>query len=103
VDTVVTTIGEPRPNVITGLAGAERIDDRRELWLALHRHHRQIGRCPWWAMTPTRGGGAGPGYLEWLTAGEELLFVATVDELSPGLGGGADVDRPRNRAEATHR
>ena len=28
-DTVVTTIGEPRRNVITGLAGAERIDDHR--------------------------------------------------------------------------
>ena len=57
--------------------GRDRLDDLRELWLALHRYHAEIGShplvtdddCSWQRRLAQ--------YDTWLRAGEALILLAT--------------------------
>ena len=38
----VADLGLAMPNLTIELAGTEKVDELRELWIALHRHHRRV-------------------------------------------------------------
>ena len=73
------------PVVRIRLAGEEQVDDLRELWLALHRHHRLTAALqPLVADDETSWQRRRATYLAWLNAGQALLLIATIDEQPVG-------------------
>jgi len=59
------------------LAGAERVDELRELWLALHRHHRAVvGTLPLVADDELSWQRRRALYLERLRSGSDFLVLA---------------------------
>jgi ribosomal protein S18 acetylase RimI-like enzyme len=70
---------EPAESI--GLAGAEKVDDLRELWLALHHHHQQTAALqPLVADDDLSWRRRRATYLAWLDSGEGLLLLATANE-----------------------
>lgn len=65
--------------VLIESAGAERVDALRDLYLAMHAHHRTLTRLPVvddetaWSARRRR-------YLNWLADGSGRLFVASAGE-----------------------
>jgi ribosomal protein S18 acetylase RimI-like enzyme len=70
--------------VVISPAGAERLDDVRELWLALHRHHRATAALPVVADDEASWLRRRATYQEWLGAGEALLLLASSGERAVG-------------------
>jgi ribosomal protein S18 acetylase RimI-like enzyme len=64
-------------SIVIARAGADRLDDVRELWLALHRHHRATAALPVVADDETSWQLRRATYAAWLAADEALLLVAT--------------------------
>ena len=74
------TAGVVEPVGLTiDLVGAERVDELRELWLALHNHHRDTAVLPLVADDEESWQRRRATYLAWLSAGEALLLLATID------------------------
>jgi GNAT superfamily N-acetyltransferase len=72
-----------REDVTVARVGAEAVDGLRDLFLALHRHHRAVVDLPlvaddeaWRARRAT--------YLAWFAEGRALLFVASASETPVG-------------------
>ena|SRR5215469_13973550 len=61
------------------LAGADRLDDLRDLWLALHRHHRATAAPPVVADDEASWQRRRATYSAWLASDEALLLLATRD------------------------
>jgi ribosomal protein S18 acetylase RimI-like enzyme len=63
--------------IATSLIGAERIDDLRELWLALHRHHRDVSELqPLVEDDELSWQRRRDQYIAWLEAGEAFVVLA---------------------------
>jgi GNAT superfamily N-acetyltransferase len=60
-------------------AGAERVDELEPLWLALHRHHREVAAHPVVADDGASWARRQAWYLEMLTGGEDVLLIAERD------------------------
>lgn len=57
-------------------AGAERVDELEPLWLALHRHHRDVAAQPVVADDAVSWARRRAWYLDMLAGGEDLLLIA---------------------------
>lgn len=72
-------------DVVIARAGLDRVDDLRELWLALHHHHHEVS-----ALQPLVDDDAlswerrRADYLSWLGAGDALLLIADEDSKPVG-------------------
>jgi GNAT superfamily N-acetyltransferase len=60
-------------------AGAERVDELEPLWLALHRHHRDVAAQPVVADDGASWRLRRAWYLDMLARGEDVLLVAERD------------------------
>ena len=58
------------------VAGAERIDELEPLWLALHRHHREVAAQPVVADDAASWTRRRAWYLEMLAGGEDVVLIA---------------------------
>lgn len=56
--------------------GWERIDNVRELWLALHRHHISIGSRPLLDDEAASWAARRAGYVDWLRSGSGFVLLA---------------------------
>lgn len=63
-------------NVVMTEINSERLGDLRELWLALHRHHRAIGSRPLVVDDEASWHRRRALYDEWLRAGEAFILLA---------------------------
>jgi GNAT superfamily N-acetyltransferase len=66
-------------SVEIALAGAERVDELEPLWLALHRHHREVAAQPVVADDAASWARRRAWYLEMLAGGEDAVLVAERD------------------------
>jgi GNAT superfamily N-acetyltransferase len=62
-------------SVAIALAGAERVDELEPLWLALHRHHREVAAQPVVADDAASWARRRAWYLEML-AGDDVVLIA---------------------------
>jgi ribosomal protein S18 acetylase RimI-like enzyme len=70
--------------IVIGRAGADRLDDLRDLWLALHRHHRATAALPVVADDEASWQRRRETYAAWLASDEALLLLATAGERPVG-------------------
>jgi GNAT superfamily N-acetyltransferase len=61
------------------VVGAERVDELEPLWLALHRHHREVAAQPVVADDAASWARRRAWYLEMLAGGEDAVLVAERD------------------------
>jgi len=61
------------------VAGAERVDELEPLWLALHRHHREVAAQPVVGDDAASWARRRAWYLEMLAEGEDLVVIAERD------------------------
>jgi GNAT superfamily N-acetyltransferase len=61
------------------VAGADRVDELEPLWLALHRHHREVAAQPVVADDAASWARRRAWYLEMLAGGEDLILIAERD------------------------
>src|SRR5262245_13650115 len=66
--------GEPMPTIVE--IGPDRLAELRDLWLALHRHHAEIGSRPLVADEEVSWQRRRALYERWLKAGEAFALVA---------------------------
>jgi GNAT superfamily N-acetyltransferase len=60
-------------------AGAERVDELEPLWLALHRHHREVAAQPVVADDDASWARRRAWYLEMLAGGDDAVLIAERD------------------------
>jgi GNAT superfamily N-acetyltransferase len=65
-------------------AGAERVDELEPLWLALHRHHREVAAQPVVADDAASWERRRAWYLEMLEGGEDVVLIAERDGYAVG-------------------
>jgi GNAT superfamily N-acetyltransferase len=65
-------------------AGAERIDELEPLWLALHRHHRDVAAAPVVADDAASWERRRRWYLEMLAGGDDAVLIAEKDGMPVG-------------------
>ena len=66
-------------SVAIARAGAERVDELEPLWLALHRHHREVSAQPVVADDAASWARRRAWYLEMLAGGEDVVLIAERD------------------------
>jgi GNAT superfamily N-acetyltransferase len=72
-------------DTVIAKAGADRVDDLRELWLALHHHHHEVSELqPLVEDDSLSWQRRSADYLSWLGAGDAFLLIA--EEASRPVG-----------------
>jgi ribosomal protein S18 acetylase RimI-like enzyme len=71
--------GNGDANVVISEIGADRLEEVRDLWLALHRYHGEIGSRPLVADEDFSWQQRRAQYQRWLEAGDALLLLAERD------------------------
>jgi GNAT superfamily N-acetyltransferase len=66
-------------SVAIAVAGAERVDELEPLWLALHRHHREVSAQPVVADDAASWARRRAWYLEMLAGGDGVVLIAERD------------------------
>ena len=66
-------------SVAIAAAGAERVDELEPLWLALHRHHREVAAQPVVGDDAASWDRRRAWYLDMLAGGDDLLLIAERD------------------------
>jgi ribosomal protein S18 acetylase RimI-like enzyme len=65
--------------LVMSAIGTERLEDLRDLWLALHRYHGEIGSRPLVADEDVSWQQRRAQYQRWMEAGDALLLLAERD------------------------
>lgn len=66
-------------SVAIAVAGPERVDELEPLWLALHRHHREVAAQPVVGDDAASWDRRRAWYLDMLAGGDDLLLIAERD------------------------